>query len=53
MADTRDKVGRAGVFLAGGVFKTAVYIFIIHKNLPLFRRQEPQYNICQSCLSRS
>lgn len=29
MADTRDKVGRAGVFLAGGVFKTAVYIFII------------------------
>ena len=28
-ADTRDKVGRAGVFLAGGVFKTAVYIFII------------------------
>ena len=29
MADTRDKVGRAGVFLAGGGFKTAVYIFII------------------------
>ena len=29
MADTRDKVGRAGVFLAGGVFKNAVYIFII------------------------
>ena len=29
MADTRDKVGRAGVFLAGGVFKAAVYIFII------------------------
>lgn len=31
MADTRDKVGRAGVFLAGGVFKTAVYILsLIH-----------------------
>ena len=29
MADTRDKVGRAGVFLAGGVFKVAVYICII------------------------
>ena len=29
MADTRDKVGRAGVFLAGGVFKAAVYICII------------------------
>ena len=29
MADTREKAGRAGVFLAGGVFKTAVYIFII------------------------
>ena len=29
MADTRDKVGRAGVFLAGGVFKIALYICII------------------------
>ena len=29
MADTRDKAGRAGVFLAGGVFKTALYICII------------------------
>ena len=29
MAATRDKVGRAGVFLAGGVFKIALYICII------------------------
>ena len=29
MADTRDKVGRVGVFLAGGVFKIALYICII------------------------
>ena len=29
MADTRDKVGRAGVFLAGGVFKIALYICVI------------------------
>ena len=29
MADTRDKVGRAGVFMAGWGFKNAVYIFII------------------------
>lgn len=26
MADTRDKAGRAGVFLAGGAFKIALYI---------------------------
>ena len=29
MADTRDKLGRAGVFLAGGVFKIALYICVI------------------------
>ena len=29
MADTRDKLGRVGVFLAGGVFKIALYICII------------------------
>ena len=29
MADTRDKAGRAGVFLAGGVFKIALYVCII------------------------
>ena len=29
MADTRDKAGRAGVFLAGGAFKIALYICIL------------------------
>lgn len=29
MADTREKAGRAGVFLAGGVFKIALYICVI------------------------
>ncbi len=29
MADTREKAGRAGVFLAGGIFKIALYICII------------------------
>ena len=29
MADTRDKLGRVGVFLAGGVFKIALYICVI------------------------
>ena len=29
MADTREKAGRAGVFLAGGIFKAALYICII------------------------
>lgn len=29
MVDTRDKLGRAGVFLAGGVFKIALYICVI------------------------
>jgi cell division protein YceG involved in septum cleavage len=29
MADTRDKAGRAGGFLAGGAFKIALYICIL------------------------
>lgn len=29
MADTREKVGRAGVFLAGGIFKVALYLCVI------------------------
>ena len=29
MADTREKAGRAGVFLAGGAFKIALYICIL------------------------
>ena len=29
MADTREKVGRAGVFLAGGIFKVAMYLCVI------------------------
>ncbi len=29
MADTRDKVGAAGVIVAGGVFKIALYISLM------------------------
>lgn len=29
MADTRDKVGKAGMVLAGGAFKTALYVCVV------------------------
>ena len=29
MGDTRDRVGKAGVFVAGGAFRIALYVCIV------------------------